>query len=222
MIIAIDGPAGSGKSTVALIVAKKLGGTYISTGNMYRAITLAILKGKFQIENAKPGKIAKFLTSIELKYLSETSFDKIILNGEDVSSQIRSPEVASLVSRVSAIPEIRKWLVEKQRQIAENTKIAIMEGRDIGTVVFPDAKWKFFIIASPEVRAKRRLLQSGENFEGSTLESVARQIAERDRMDMTRKVAPLTKADDAVLIDSSEISAEDVANKIVDMVKNEV
>ncbi len=220
-VIAIDGPAASGKSTVASIVAQRLGARYINTGNMYRALTLAAIKRKIDLSKADSDEIAEFLCRTSLDYSTDGTDERIILDGEDVRSDIRSPQVVALVSKMAAIEAVRKWLVEKQRQIAKKSCLAVMEGRDIGTVVFPDAKWKFFLTASPEIRAKRRIEQSGEIAKGATVASVAMEIAERDRMDMSRKVAPLTRAEDAVLIDTSDFSIGQVAEMIIKAVNSE-
>jgi cytidylate kinase len=221
-VIAIDGPAAAGKSTVAAKVAEILGATYINTGNMYRAITLAAATRGTPLENPSEKDVEDLLRNTSLEYTSSGGSDKILLNGEDVTRKIRAPELAASVSRIAAIPSVRKWLVDRQREIASKAKLAVMEGRDIGTVVFPDAKWKFFLTASPEVRARRRLEQSGETIEGSTVASVAREIAERDKMDMSRKVSPLTRAADAILVDSSEMTIDQVLDRIVDTVKGDM
>ncbi len=221
-VIAIDGPAAAGKSTVAAKVAGMLGATYINTGNMYRAITLAATTRGTPLESPSEKDVEDILRNTSLEYTSSGGSDKILLNGEDVTRKIRAPEVAASVSRIAAIPAVRKWLVDRQRDIASRARLAVMEGRDIGTVVFPDAKWKFFLTASPEVRARRRLEQSGETIEGSTVASVAREIAERDRMDMSRKVSPLTKAADAILVDSSEMTIDQVLDRIVGAVKGDI
>lgn len=213
-IIAIDGPAASGKSTIAAKIAKRLNSIYINTGNMYRAVTYAALKAGIQLNPPDQEKINELLSKSQLEYFSSNEEEIIKFNGENISSKIRAPEIAANVSKIAAIPAVRTWLVEKQRKIVSQTKLAVMEGRDIGTVVFPDAKWKFFLTASPEVRARRRLEQSGETFQGSTVASVAREIAERDKIDSSRSVAPLIKADDAILIDSSNMTIDEVLDKI--------
>jgi cytidylate kinase len=214
-IIAIDGPAAAGKSTVAAATAKKLSAIYVSTGNMYRAVTLAALPKKIAPQKSSKEKIKKFLASIKLEYKVNGQKEKILLNGRNVTKEIRSPEVASQVSKMAAIPELRAWLAKKQREIVKKQKrIVVMEGRDIGTVVFPNAKYKFFLTATPEIRARRRLEQAGETPKGSTIATVAREIAERDKKDMNRKIAPLTKAKDAILIDSTDMSVAQVVNLI--------
>lgn len=219
-VIAIDGPAASGKSTVAQKVADKLGGYYISTGNMYRAITLYLMQNRLDLNSELPaGKIDSILKNLDLSFC-RNEYGKLTLtiNGETADSSIRSPEVAKHVSKIAAMKNVRNWLTDRQRSLS-SLGLVIMEGRDIGTVIFPDAKYKFFITASPEVRAKRRLAQAGETPEGSTVASVAREIADRDEMDSKRKIAPLKKADDAVFIDSSEMTVEDVVNHIASFIK---
>ena len=221
-VIAIDGPAASGKSSAARKIAERLGIPYINTGNMYRAVTYAAMQAGFE-----PGKkgsnelILELLNKIDLQYKRNSEgILELTLNGKSVESAIRAPEVAKYVSFIAAIPEVREWLVASQRQFAELGMI-VMEGRDIGTVVFPNARFKFYLTASPEVRAIRRLNQDGETPDGATVSSVAAEIAERDRMDMTRKVSPLKPAKDAIHIDSSDITLEEVLDLIEDVIKKE-
>ena len=219
-VIAIDGPAASGKSTVAQKVADKLNGFHISTGNMYRAITLFLIQNKLDLDSqVPPEKIDSLLGKLDLSFF-KTADGKLsmTINGTTADSAIRSPEVAKYVSKIAAMGNVRSWLTDRQRRLSK-LGLIIMEGRDIGTVIFPDAKYKFFITASPEVRARRRLAQSGETPEGSTVASVAKEIAGRDEMDSKRKIAPLKKADDAILIDSSEMTVDEVVNRIASFIK---
>ena len=219
-VISIDGPAASGKSTVAQKVADRLNGFYVSTGNMYRAITLFLMQSKLDLNtHLPPGKIDSTLKKLNLAF-SKTADGKLsmTINGATADSAIRSPEVAKYVSRIAAMENVRNWLIDRQRSLSK-LGLLIMEGRDIGTVIFPDAKYKFFLTASPEVRARRRLAQSGETPKGSTVASVAKEIADRDEMDSKRKIAPLKKADDAIFIDSSEMTVEEVVNRITSFVK---
>jgi cytidylate kinase len=219
-VIAIDGPAASGKSTVAQKVADKFNGFYVSTGNMYRAITLFLMQNKLDLNShLPPEKIDSLLRRLDLSFC-KTDDGKLsmTINGATADAAIRSPEVAKHVSRIAAMGNVRSWLIDRQRSLSK-LGLVIMEGRDIGTVIFPDAKYKFFITASPEVRARRRLAQSGETPEGSTVASVAKEIAERDEMDSKRKIAPLKKADDAIFIDTSEMTVEEVVNHIASFVK---
>ncbi len=217
-VVAIDGPAASGKSTVAALVAERLGATYVNTGNMYRAVTLAALR-RFGDAGLSEEDVVGMLGDIELEYtnVGDGAF-ALKLDGEDVGMEIRSPEVAKFVSKVAAMPAVREWLVKKQRAFADEGTI-VMEGRDIGTVVFPDAKRKFFLSASPEVRAKRRLAQAGECVDGATISSVAKEIAERDKRDMERPVSPLKKADDAIAVDTSDMTIDEVVDFIADNVE---
>jgi len=212
-VIAIDGPAASGKSTIASLLAEKLGIIHINTGAMYRAVTLAILEAHLAKLDA-PDKLAELLAKTRLSYRKAAKGEYILLlNGEDRSGELRSPEVSSLVSPVAAIPQVREFLKKMQRSCAEQGKL-VMEGRDIGTVIFPDAQWKFFLTASCEVRARRRLAQSGETPDGSTLAEVAAAIAERDRIDSTRAVAPLKRAEDAIAVDTSDMTIDEVVEAI--------
>ena len=219
-VIAIDGPAASGKSTVAQRVADRLGGYYISTGNMYRAITLFLMQNNLDLNSQSPPvEIDSFLNKLDLSFFKNVDGKlSMTINGATADSAIRSPEVAKYVSRVAALENVRSWLIDRQRGLS-TLGLVIMEGRDIGTVIFPDAKYKFFITASPEVRAKRRLAQPGETPEGSTVASVAQEIAERDEMDSKRRIAPLKKADDAIFIDSSEMTVEEVVDCIASFIK---
>ena len=218
--MAIDGPAASGKSTVAQKVADKLNGFHISTGNMYRAITLFLMQNQLDLSSQiSPAKIDSILKGLDLSvFKSADGKLGMTMNGATADSAIRSPEVARYVSSIAAMENVRSWLIDRQRSLS-NLGLIIMEGRDIGTVIFPDARYKFFITASPEVRARRRLAQSGETPEGSTVASVAKEIAARDEMDSKRKIAPLKKADDAIFVDSSEMSVEEVVNFIASFVK---
>ncbi len=219
-VIAIDGPAASGKSTVAQKIADKLNGYYISTGNMYRAITLFLMQRKLDLNSqVSHERIDSLLNELDLSFFkTEDGKLSMKINGATADSAIRSPEVAKHVSKIAAMENVRNWLIGRQRDLSE-LGLVIMEGRDIGTVIFPDAKYKFFITASPEVRARRRLAQSGETPEGSTVASVAKEIADRDEMDSKRKIAPLKKADDAIFIDSSEMTVEEVVNRIASFIK---
>ena len=193
-VIAIDGPAASGKSTIANKVSEALNITYVNTGNMYRAVTYYAMQLGFSPDFVNAADIVdQALSDMELEYVRTTTGKlQLELNGKTVDQEIRTPEVAANVSAISAMPQVREWLVAKQRQFAKLGMI-VMEGRDIGTVVFPNAKYKFFLTASPEVRAKRRLGQEGESLAGATVASVAAEIAKRDKMDMNRKIAPFVK-----------------------------
>ena len=219
-VIAIDGPAASGKSTIASLLAKKLNITYVNTGNMYRAVTLYAMEKGFTPDGENNLEIiAETLKDIELDYIkSEDGTLALKLNGVFVEESIRKPAVAKNVSFVATIPEVREWLVKKQRSFAENNMI-VMEGRDIGSVVFPHAKYKFFLTASPEIRAKRRLEQAGESSETDTVATIAKEIAQRDQMDMNRKISPLKQTEDATLIDTSNLSIDEIVEQIAEKIK---
>ncbi len=213
-VIAIDGPAASGKSTIASKVAEKLGVPYISTGNMYRTITYFILSKNLDVNTISDDNVQPLLDEMDLQYKKDDNGDFVIfLNKQLMSSEIRTPEVANAVSIIAMIPKVRHWLVEKQRAMRK-LGLILMEGRDIGTEVFPNAKYKFFLTASPEVRAIRRLNQDGESAEGATVESVAAEIRERDERDMNRPISPLIQAEDAVLADSSDMTIQEVLDFI--------
>ncbi len=219
-VIAIDGPAASGKSSIAELVAERLNIPYINTGNMYRAVTYAAMQDGFTLKTADNQKlIQSVLGKISIDYVKNHN-DKLILelNSKNVGSAIRAPRVAECVSSIAAIPIVREWLIERQRKFAE-LGLIVMEGRDIGTVVFPNAKYKFFLTASPEVRAERRLNQNGESTEGATVASVAEEIAKRDKMDMNRKVAPFREAEDAIHVDSSNMTLNSVLDFIIKHIK---
>ena len=217
--VAIDGPAASGKSTVARLLAKRIGGYYINTGDMYRAVSwVALTHGVDPVAN--PAGVVKLLADCDLRYRIVDDVPTLFLNNEVVPQEaIRSPEVSAIVSPVAAIPEVREWMLDRQRECKE-VGIVIMEGRDIGTVIFPDAKFKFFVTASPMERARRRLAQKGEVAEGATLESVAADIARRDEIDSTRAVAPLRPAENAVTIMTDGITAEEVADLLATAIRN--
>ena len=216
-VIAIDGPAASGKSTVASHLARLLSIPYVNTGSMYRAVTFAALENKIDYNDADAVK--KLLDSIKLEYTADEKGNfSLSLNGRILDSELVTPEVNAHVSPVAAIPMVREKLKTLQRSLAEKQRI-VMEGRDIGSVVFPDARWKFFVTASPEVRAKRRLDQSKEKYSTATLEEIAASIAERDRIDSQRAVAPLKQCEDAILVDSSNMNVEETVNFIAERIK---
>lgn len=219
-VIAIDGPAASGKSTVASRLAAALNIAYVNTGNMFRAVTRAAqAAGITTPEACTDENLAPVLAGLQMTYKrnSEGVFD-LEVNGEFPGAALRDPEIARLVSPVATVGCVRTYLKELQRSFAADGML-VMEGRDIGTVVFPDARWKFFITATPEERARRRLAQSGENVSGATIEEVAKGIAERDRIDSTRAIAPLRAAEDAETIDTTGLSIDDVVNHILKKVQ---
>lgn len=213
--VAIDGPAASGKSTVAKRVAKRLGGFYISTGDMYRAISWAASDaGIDPIEDVQ--SLIRMLRDMTFECVpGEDALPRIRVDGRDLSqADLHSPDVAANVSQISAIPEVRDWLIHYQRSTTR-LGLVVLEGRDIGTVIFPDSPHKFFLTATPEERARRRFAQGGDIPAGATIESVSAEIAARDHRDSTRPVAPLKAAEDAVLIDSSRIGIDQVVDLIV-------
>jgi len=215
-VIAIDGPAASGKSTIAAGVARRLHIPYVNTGNMYRAVTLHVLR--CGVDPLDRQAVAGLLPEIVLDYRPDVDGNyEIYLNGAAPGGAIRAPEVTAAVSPLSAIPEVRAYLLDKQRSFA-GFGLIVMEGRDIGTVIFPDADYKFFLTATPEARARRRLAQGGETPDGATVQSVAAEIAERDRRDSSRVIAPLKQAQDAILIDSSDLTVEQVLELIIEQV----
>ena len=217
--IAIDGPAGSGKSTVARLVAKKLGFVYVDTGAMYRTVGLYCAENSIDLENMDEVKKALQKVNIELKY--DEGVQHIYLNGEDVSSAIRVQRIAEYASKVAAIGVVREKLVEMQRNIAENGNV-VMDGRDIGTNVIPNAKAKIYLDASVDVRTERRcheLEEKGVSFDKNVIRE---EIIERDNFDKNRKINPLTIAEDATIIDTSYMTIEEVENKITKLFMGEV
>ncbi len=213
-VIAIDGPSGAGKSTIAKIIAKKLGYFYLNTGAMYRAVALYLhRKGKKPLDKITEDD----LKGIELDFDDEGN---IYLNGENVSDKIITPEISRLASDFSKLKVVRKVLTEQQRKIGLS-RPSVLEGRDIGTVVFPDAKYKFFLDASPEERARRRYLQLKEKNPDANIsfEEILKQQLERDKQDSSRDIAPLKKAEDAIYIDTTGMEIEDVVKKILEYIK---
>lgn len=206
-IVTVDGPAGSGKSTIAKIIAKKYGFTYLDTGAMYRMIALYALENSISLDDTEAVK--DMLKNTKLDIIENQFF----LNGKDVSEEIRTPRVSAIVSPVSAIKEVRVKLVDLQREISKG-KSVILDGRDIGTVVFPNGDVKIFLVASPEERAKRRLKEYEEKGVEADYESVLASIKERDYLDSIRKESPLKKAEDAHEIDSSTMSIDEVVEAI--------
>lgn len=209
--IAIDGPSGAGKSTLAKALAKELGYIHTDTGALYRTVGLAVLRAGVAPDNRDA--VIALLPHIDILLRYEADGQKIYLGGEEVSAFIRTNEISSYASKVSAIPEVRTFLLDLQRGIAKENNV-IMDGRDIGTVILPDAKVKFFITVSDEERARRRhreLLSRGENI---SLEEVRRTMAERDKNDSTRKVAPAIPAPDAVFLDNTGDFSETVSRAL--------
>lgn len=213
--VAIDGPSGAGKSTIARTVAEELGYLYIDTGALYRSIGLYVLrKGK---DTKNEAGVTGLLPEINLALRHEDGVQQVYLNGENVSEEIRRPAVSMAASHVSAHPSVRQFLLDLQRKIARENNV-IMDGRDIGTVVLPDAEVKIYLTASAEERARRRLLQLEEKGEKVTFEEVLRDIEQRDYNDMNRAVAPLRRAEDAVLADTSALDLEGSIRLIRDII----
>ena len=218
MVIAIDGPAGSGKSTTAKNVAEKLGFIHINTGAMYRGIALKCIQEDVNIEDTS--QLNYLLTHTKLEFASEGELT-LFMDGVDISAEITSVQVTDFVSQVSAISEVREKLVQYQRKMAEGLNV-VLEGRDIGTVVFPNADHKFFLVADIHERAMRRKKEMEAKGEVVSLEELTSEMEERDRKDSTRKHSPLKKAEDAVEIDTTGISIEEQVNRIVEIVNKTI
>jgi len=223
-IVTIDGPSGAGKSTISKLLAARLQYTYLDTGAMYRVVGLQVERSGLDLEGGDAReKLVQLLDSLDMKLASgeEGQETRAFLHGEDVSQAIRTPEIAMVASRVSAEPEVRKKLTEMQRAIGNNGAI-VAEGRDMGTIVFPQAKHKFFLDASPEERARRRqkqLLEKGQKVNYAVLLA---QIEKRDRDDSSRSLAPLKPAADAVVIDSSQMSIDEVVSFMLQSVQGKL
>lgn len=217
LIVAIDGPAGSGKSTSAKLVARKLGYLYIDTGAMYRAVTLTAIRKNVLNNDEAVIEIARTI-DIDLEFKDGNT--RVFLNGEDVSEDIRTPEVNDYVSPVSKIEEVRSALVKKQQVMGNKNGGVVMEGRDIGTVVFPNADIKIFLTASIDQRAARRAKEYGEKGIEVSIEEVKKNLLERDRIDSGRSVSPLRKSPDAHEIDTSSITIGQQVDLILNIVKD--
>ena len=207
LIVAIDGPAGSGKSTIAKLLAKKYDLTYIDTGAMYRMITLYLLENNIDISDLK--EVERVLNTVNL----DMQGDKFYLDNVDVSTKIREKRINDNVSKVASIKIVRSNLVDLQRKISNNKNV-ILDGRDVGTVIFPNAQVNIFLIASPEERARRRYNEFLEKKTEITYDEVLKSIKERDHIDSTRDESPFVKADDAIELDSTNLTIEDVVNFI--------
>ena len=213
MIIAIDGPAGAGKSTVARTIAQKMGFLYIDTGAMYRALTLKALESKIgENDTAALIEMARS-ASIDLMNEQDGSL-KILLDGRDVTSPIRQPRITKLVSDIAKIKGVREIMLGWQRKLGQQ-RDSVLDGRDIGTVVFPDADKKFYIDAEFSVRVRRRYKELKELNQGVTLEDIEKDLRHRDNIDSTREFAPLKKADDAIYIDTTELTIEEAVDKVL-------
>lgn len=212
--IAIDGPAGAGKSTVAKSVAEKLGMIYIDTGAMYRAVGLGVVRKN--INSSDANAVESVLDDFDITICHSDAGQQIFINGENVSKEIRTPEISVAASNVAVIPAVRLKLVELQRNLAKKTDV-IMDGRDIGTYVLPDAQLKIFLTADPMARAKRRYTELAEKGVATTLDEVYRDMVYRDKNDSGREFAPLRPAEDSVLVDSTDLSLDETINKIQEM-----
>jgi len=211
MIIAIDGPSASGKSTTAKGVAEELDILHLNTGAMYRAVTWACINSN--IELVKSLQLSAFIDTLNISFDTQ---NKIRLNGRDISKEIRKTEITSKVSIISAISYVREKMVNKQRLIAKNLD-CVMEGRDIGTVVFPNADYKFFLDAKPEIRAKRRMLDLMLIGENKSFEDLVEEIKMRDYLDSNREISPLIKAKDAIIIDTTNLTMDEQIKKITSL-----
>lgn len=212
LVIAVDGPAGAGKSTIAKIIANKLNINYIDTGAMYRAITYKCLKNNVDVENAE--EVVELAKSTEIDFKD----NNIYLDKKIVNDEIRTVDVSNNVSKVSKIKEVRKLLVDVQRNIGSKSSV-ILDGRDIGSVVFPNADYKFYLIATPEERGCRRFKEMRNKGYDVNLVEIIKDIVDRDKMDMNRKFAPLVKAKDALEIDTTGKTIDDVVDEVVSKIK---
>ncbi|MBN3039257.1 MAG: (d)CMP kinase [Candidatus Omnitrophica bacterium] len=212
-VIAIDGPAGSGKSTVAKELARRLGFLYVDTGAMYRALTLKAIGGNVDLEDAEALTELAKVVDIQLDMQGEAL--EVKLDGQDVSGDIRQPSITEKVKFVARIPSVRTEMVRLQRTLAAQSQGAVLEGRDIGTVVFPNARHKFYLDAQAGERAKRRHKELTQMGQQVSLEELTKEINERDKSDMEREVAPLTRAADAIYVDTTHLTIEQVVLKII-------
>ena len=215
LIIAIDGPSGSGKSTLGRMLARELGLLYIDTGSMYRAVALAVIETA--LNAADDVAVSALAERVDIDLAGEPDSLKVTLDGRDVSDRVRDEDVTHTSSIVSTIPAVRRAMVLRQREMGERG--AVMNGRDIGTVVFPNAEVKFFLDAAIEERAQRRLAEEREHNPAATYEQTLADITERDRRDTTRADSPLVAAEDAIIVDSSGMSIDDVFQKMMVIVK---
>lgn len=224
IIIAIDGYSSTGKSTIAKMLAERLGYIYVDTGAMYRAISLfAKRNGWIDEDHFDKEMLIRGLENAHLEFVfnERAGFAEMYLNGENVEKDIRSMDISNLVSRVAAVPEVRQKLVAYQKEMGRK-KGLVMDGRDIGTVVFPDAELKLFLTASPEIRARRRYKEMHEKNEKTTFEEVYENVVMRDRLDTSRKDSPLVMAADAIEVDNSELRKDEQFEIILDIVKKKL
>lgn len=215
--VAIDGPAGAGKSSVSKMVAERLGYKYVDTGSLYRTVAAVMLRKGVKLDDEKG--INTILGDFKINFKMEKGVNRIYLNGAEMTKDIRTEPVSMLASSVSAIPFVRKALFDMQRKFADEGNV-VMEGRDIGTVIMPDAELKIFLTASPENRAARRLKDLEARGEKKSLEELAAEIRKRDEQDANREVAPLKPAADSILLDNSDMNLEETADYIVNIAKS--
>ena len=218
-VVAVDGPAGSGKGTITKLVAQKLGLIYIDTGAMYRCVTLYMIRNNIRLEETE--KIKSILNIIDIEFRKDNNQDNVFLNGENVTKEIREKQVNDLVSQVSHLVEVRENITNLSRKVANGKKV-IMEGRDIGTNVFPNAEVKIYLDATPEERANRRLKQNKENGIEIPYDEILKNIIFRDNNDKTSKVAPLKQAEDAILVDSTNMTIDEVVEEIERIIKEKI
>lgn len=217
--VAIDGPAGAGKSTIARTAAKAMGYIYVDTGALYRAVGVYSLRHGFDTKNADTVAATLSDIQVELKFLGD--IQHVFLNGEDVSEEIRTPDASMAASDVSAVPAVRQFLFDLQRDIAKANN-CIMDGRDIGTVVLPDAQVKIFLTASPEARAQRRYKELQEKGATDTYEAVLADLKQRDYNDSHRATAPLKPAEDSVLVDTTALTLQESVQKVISVIQNKM
>lgn len=217
--VAIDGPAGAGKSTVARGAAKQLGYIYVDTGALYRAVGLNALRMGIDTKNAEA--VAQSTNGIKVDIAFQDGEQRVLLNGEDVSGEIRTPEASMAASDVSAVPAVRAFLFDLQRDIAKRNN-CIMDGRDIGTVVLPEAQVKIFLTASPETRAERRYKELAEKGVEADFNSVLDDIVKRDYNDMHREIAPLKPAEDGVMFDTTGLTLEESVAAVINIIKEKI
>jgi cytidylate kinase len=218
MIIAIDGPSGAGKSTLGKMLASKLGLLYLDTGAMYRAATLVVSQNSLDIKEAE--MVANALRNANVSLAGDPDNLRVSINETDVTEEIRTPQISQMASIVSAISEVRKVLVERQRELAsENARGCVLDGRDIGTVVFPNADVKFYLTADSESRAKRRFDEDSIRGRATNLENTLAEIDQRDKRDVTREDSPLSIANDAIVIDTTDLDLHEAFNKMCEIVE---